>query len=583
MFDEYSHSTRIDRLRTEGLWTGLVRYWLAHSNNEALQAAMDIVEQDPTERGQSLHAWLTSVQKSPINHTLEMPEWAAEALGNCSSREEFDSLSDEVLTVVIVAHWPYVFHVEFLENYPEGKRKAIAEECERRSMPAIAGAMRLGDKEVQAKLLHHFARTLKAVDKIEESLDVHREVIERYEKLMRLRPGHYAWECACAWSSKGNVEIASRDLHAARKSLEQAISLHGEGEESTTKFYKREAIGVRLNLGQVLMMLHEYPPAATQFQSALEILDGEPELEQSFPRSSILRHLLEAQLNQEKDHVPSPELEETAAGLQKEAEMLGGASAEYLFQLVSRFKYLMTVRKWEDARVVADKILGILDGNEAITVGFESGVELRLHAGHLYLELGELEKARSLILGALEQLGGIDKPDGAAQDVKKVLLKVDGLNELAIVEYELRQYGEALGRHDLAIEYLAAQPAGFKVELLRARALKGGGDCCRAALDLERADDRYAEALARLDLLSAPDVDSPQFKELSGLLISTLGNYSVLQNMLGNTEIGGRHINRSVMLAQRLGKLDFMASHYNEGDDDENENEDDDVASPTYS
>jgi CHAT domain-containing protein/tetratricopeptide (TPR) repeat protein len=258
------HAPYVQGLADAKDWAGLVRYWLAHQHEAALDAAMGLVPGHTR-----LAAFLTAVRENPIDFDRESPD---ELLATLASPEQ--------MTLFLLLLYPRLALCEIADQYPIKQQHQLyrigLESAER----ACQLAQALEDQAVHAFCCSVMARASYEVRNLEASRERCEEALGTYHELERQRPAVYRPDLAKTLHGLGAVQRAQGELEEAQASFQEALGTYRELERQRPGVYRPDLAITLINLGKVQGDLGESAAARASFQEALRIL---PELAQQRP------------------------------------------------------------------------------------------------------------------------------------------------------------------------------------------------------------------------------------------------------------------------------------------------------------
>jgi tetratricopeptide (TPR) repeat protein len=282
-------------------WAGLARYCLAHQYGPALQAAINLV-QEQTE----LTAFLTAVYQEPLDWERKLPE---EFLGTFPPTErttlDFLLMYPRMTYGERAAHYPPQHQDQLYQVGVEGGERCVelAQSLEDPALEAfchvVTAAAFRGQRRLEMTRSHcddaldiyrelaetrpdiyqpHIASTAvklgsvqHQLDELEESCESCEEALEIYRELAKTQPEVYQDSVASTLNNLGSTQRDSNDLQGARASMQEALDIYRELARSQPDAYQIELATSLNNLGSTQRDLNELEAARANFQEALSI------------------------------------------------------------------------------------------------------------------------------------------------------------------------------------------------------------------------------------------------------------------------------------------------------------------------
>jgi tetratricopeptide (TPR) repeat protein len=238
------HARYVQELIDAADWAGLVRYWLAHQHQPALDAALDVVRRraDPPEgRWRELAEFLTRVREDPFDPRHPPPE-----------RFLAGSSAEEQATLYLLTLNPRAALCEFAAEAPVEQQEQLFQIGLEAVEEACQAAAFLEDRASQAFFRGVQARGFQEVRQLEAARASYQEALASYRELARLRPEVYRPAVATTLNNLGNVQSALNDLEAARASYQEALASYRELARLRPEVYRPGAAQRRRAGGDVL-------------------------------------------------------------------------------------------------------------------------------------------------------------------------------------------------------------------------------------------------------------------------------------------------------------------------------------------
>jgi Tfp pilus assembly protein PilF len=316
------HAPYVQQLLAASDWAGLIRYWIAHQHEAALEAAIglvglrnrvlkdrEIAADDPAvgdlwvnrqtrrmkNRWRGLDAFLTAVHQNPFDlHReeallVERPRSFQAALlpgaygnllqeallveratllplGGNSSRE---TLPAERATLLLLLLYPRAAQCELAVKAPVEMQDRLLRTGLEASKRACEVARMLKDQAVAASFRLLMARGHYELRHLEAARDSYREALAICRGLASRRPNVYRPLVAKALNNLGAVQHALNDPEAARASYDKALTAYPALALQRPDVYRPDVAMTLNNLGIVQLDLHDLEAARHSFQEAL--------------------------------------------------------------------------------------------------------------------------------------------------------------------------------------------------------------------------------------------------------------------------------------------------------------------------
>jgi CHAT domain-containing protein len=251
----------VRNLVVAGDWACLVRYWIAHRYDVALEAAVNLVSRRAAREGgrwRQLADFLADVRTEPISFERELP------------RELQDGWPDaEQMTLLLLGLYPRVALCELAAEAPVERQESLLEAGIQAGEQACQLAERLEDGAVWAFFRRMMARGYRELGQLEAARDSFQEALAAYRELARQRPEVYWPDVAMTLTNLGTVQHAVNDLEGARDSYREALAAYRELARQRPEAYRPDLALTLNNLGKVQRDLKDLEGARDSYEEAL--------------------------------------------------------------------------------------------------------------------------------------------------------------------------------------------------------------------------------------------------------------------------------------------------------------------------
>ncbi|HKI36229.1 MAG TPA: CHAT domain-containing tetratricopeptide repeat protein [Gemmataceae bacterium] len=261
------HAPHVRQLDEAGDWPALVRYWMAHQHEPALDAAIAVLrrqQEAATERWHEVGEFLTQVREEPLDPSREPSEELMAALPR-----------EGQLTLYLLILYPRMALCEMASQYPVEQQDGLFDMGLQAAEQAGQVAEALQDEALVSFFKVTVARGLQELRQLEAARRTYEEALASYRELARQRPDVYRPNVAMTLNNLGIVQRDLSDLEAARRSFAEALAIRRELARQRPDVYRPYVAGTFNNLGNVQRDLNDLEAARRSFEEAAQFYEAD--------------------------------------------------------------------------------------------------------------------------------------------------------------------------------------------------------------------------------------------------------------------------------------------------------------------
>lgn len=260
---EHLHSPYIGKLQESGDWAGLIRYWMAHFHEAALDAAVDVIRRRSKggEKWRALVEFLREVRLQPFDQRRKLPDTLA---GGWPPMEQ--------KTINLLVMTPFIAMCEMPGRLPEEHRERLLHIGIQYGEEACGEAEFLGDHALLGFFRKAIAMGYAGLGKPELTRANLREAVNSYRTLANDVPVIFKPYLMSCLNMLGGVEVDLNQLDAARESFRESLALLRQLIEQDETIYKPIIVRVLREMGKIERRLDEPGSAKNYFREAVDIL-----------------------------------------------------------------------------------------------------------------------------------------------------------------------------------------------------------------------------------------------------------------------------------------------------------------------
>jgi CHAT domain-containing protein/Tfp pilus assembly protein PilF len=258
------HGPYIQPLADSGVWSALVRYWIAHQHGPALDMAIDLVSRRADKEGSrwlGLRAYLSDVREDPMSFDRELPE---EVESEVWSRED-------AATLELVELYPQLALCELAAQFPLEHQEEGFQAGIEGAEGACSLAEFLHDDSVYAFARMAQAGAQKALTDLEAAHASFHEALAGYRVLAEQRPEVYRPWVAAVLNNLGLVQRDIGELESASASYDDALAIYRALAHQQPEVYQPCVAQTLNNLGIVQRDLNDLEAARAGYEEVLRI------------------------------------------------------------------------------------------------------------------------------------------------------------------------------------------------------------------------------------------------------------------------------------------------------------------------
>jgi CHAT domain-containing protein/translation initiation factor 2B subunit (eIF-2B alpha/beta/delta family) len=501
------HAPYVDDLARDSDWAGLVRYWMAHQYEPALDAAILAVRNQTahlTGPYAALNEYLMQVRANPVavDHKL------APNLDGFSTQAER-------ATIKLLALYSAASLCELALQFRVEIRTELLHSGIATATMAQEIAMAIPDNATAAFFCGLGGRAYLESARFEVAQDRYRQALGLYHGLAQQRPAVYQPYLALTINNLANVLRKLNQLEAARDHRRQALELYRELAREQPEAYEPNLADTLQNLGNNLANLNQLEAACDSYREALRLYRSlaqrQPEVYRSYV-AITLNNLGAALLDLKRLDEARDSLREALASYRELARQKPEVYQSYVAMTLHNLGNVLRALKQPEAS--HDHYLEALALYRELARQqpevYQPALAMTLYnLGNVLSTLNQLEGACESHREALRLYRELarQRPEVHRSDVAKALLELGNvLCDLGQLEAACDSCREALG---LYRELAQQRPEVYRAHV--AATLNDFGDVLSALKEPETAGCCYREALTLYRNLAEqrPEVHQP--------------------------------------------------------------------------